>query len=190
MARGRRPAPAGIQDQKAAVRSKRSKPGQVAQVQAAAAPGPTPPAWLKSEGLMVWKRLAPMLASAKLLTAADSETFGRYCRNFARWLKMQKDLDENGETYTSESQHGTLQRVNPAFMVSDRIERQLLGAEDRFGLNPSERQRIMAARSQTGITGDLFGETTKPGARRRPNDPAASASEPAQPIESPIGLLN
>jgi P27 family predicted phage terminase small subunit len=85
---------------------------------------------------------------AKLLTIADVETFGRYCRNFARWLKLQRELDTDGETYVSESQHGTLKRANPAFIMADRLERMLLATEDRFGLNPAERQRIMAARAQ------------------------------------------
>lgn len=144
------------------------------------------PAWLKADGLKIWQRLAPALRSAKLLTPIDVETFGRYCRNFARWLKLQKVVDEEGETYESESQHGRLRRAHPAFMIADRLERQLLAAEDRFGLNPAERQRLFVARAATGTGGDLFDQA----APRRNGDPAAEPAEPAQPIASPIGLLN
>lgn len=153
----------------------------------AASGGIAPPAWLKDAGRKVWDRLAPTLRAAKLLTAADVETFGRYCRNFARWLKMQRLIDKEGEAYESESQWGKLKRVNPAFLIADRLERQLLAAEDRFGLNPAERQRIFAARAQTGVPGDLFSDKTS---ERRPDDPAAKPVDAAQPIESPIGLLN
>jgi P27 family predicted phage terminase small subunit len=55
-----------------------------------------PPAWLKTGGLVVWNRLAPRLIAQKLLFQIDAETFARYCKNFARWLDMQKRLDEMG----------------------------------------------------------------------------------------------
>lgn len=184
--RGRRPEPAGVKEQKAPVRSARRKRFRAGPL----AGGVThPPAWLKKEGLKVWERLAPTLRAAKLLTDADTETFGRYCRNFARWLKMQTAIDKEGEAYESESQWGKLKRVNPAFLISDRLERQLLAAEDRFGLNPAERQRIFAARAQTGVTGDLFSQH-EAGGGRRADDPASKPTAPAEPTESPIGLLN
>lgn len=149
----------------------------------------SPPAWLKRDrGLEVWNRIAPRLITLKLLTPTDVDTFARYCRNFARWLKLQLVLDK-GETYESESAHGKLKRAHPAFLIADRLERQLLAAEDRFGLNPAERQRLFAARSQSPdpAARDLFGDDM-PG--RRTNDPAAKPTPAAQPEESPVGLLN
>jgi P27 family predicted phage terminase small subunit len=145
------------------------------------------PPWLKKEGLDVWRRLAPRLSALKLLTFADVETFARYCRNFARWLDMNRIVDREGETYESESVHGKLKRVNPAYLIADRLERQLLAAEDRFGMNPAERQRIFAARSVHAdpATRDLFGEEGK-----REGDPAARPAEPARPAPGAIGLLN
>jgi P27 family predicted phage terminase small subunit len=184
--RGRRPQPDAVKSQKVAVRSTRNR-----RPQADSAPVSTamqPPAWLKKEGLKVWEKLAPTLRAAKLLTDADAPAFARYCRNTALWLKMRKQMDDEGEHYESESQHGKLKRVHPAFMIADRVERQLLAAEDRFGLNPAERQRIMVARAQTGVTGDLF-SADKAG-ERRPGDPAAEPAQPAKPIESPVGFLN
>lgn len=118
------------------------------------------PAWLKKDGLEVWKRLAPRLAKLKLLTPTDAETFGRYCKNFARWLKMQARLDKMGEIYEIETASGTVRRADPAFLIGDRLERQLVSAEAVFGLNPAERQRIYAARAAPGShsDGDLFGQ--------------------------------
>lgn len=200
MARGRKPEPASVKSQKAAVRSARTKPA--ADVATSVTLSLTPPAWLKSEGLAIWKRLAPVLAQAKLLSAADAATFGRYCRNFARWLKLQAQLDHEGETYETETYLNAagdgdgeerpatkLKRAHPAFAIADRLERQLLAAEDRFGLNPAERQRIFAARLQTGVSGDLFG-AVDPGSGRRHQDPAAEPTPPARPIGDPVGFLN
>lgn len=187
--RGPKPDPAAIREQKAPVRSRHApKHAATADAIPVAASG-GPPAWLKKDGLEIWKRLAPALRAAKLLSDVDAPAFGRYCRNYARWLKMQREMDKIGETYETEGQFGKMKRISPAFMIADRVERMLLAFEDRFGLNPAERQRIMAARANTGATGDMFGNAGKD-AERREGDPAAASAPAAEPIEGPIGLLN
>lgn len=143
------------------------------------------PSWLVGEGLQIWGKLSPVLAGAKLLTAADAMTFARYCRNFGDWIKHRKLLDKEGPTYSVQTASGVVHRARPEFLMADRLERQLLAAEDRFGLNPAERQRIFAARSASGVVGDLFADQP-----RREGDAAASAAEPARPMAGPIGLLN
>lgn len=147
--------------------------------------GVVPPPWLKGDGLGIWQRRAPHLVAMRLLTQTDAEAFGRYCRNFARWLNMQKAMDDVGETYVTESQHGTMRRLTPEFMASDRLERLLAAAEDRFGLNPAERQRIMAQRANANL-GDLFGAPQP--AAKAPAQPAAKDAPPAK-TTSPIGVL-
>lgn len=190
MPRGPKPQPAAVREQKEAVRSPHRPRPALPEATLASGAGVLPPKWLKGEGLKIFERRAPSLRAAKLLTEADVETFARYCRNFARWLKMQKEIDKEGEAYESESQWGKLKRVNPAFLIADRLERQLLAAEDRFGLNPAERQRIMIARANTGVSGDLFGAPTAAPSAKRPDDPAAEPMQPAEPAESPVGFLN
>lgn len=184
--RGRKPKPEAVKAQRAPVRSKRQPKAQ-ADSATVEIGGLRAPDWLEAEALAEWMRLAPTLQGAKLLTATDATAFARYCRNLARWLKMQKALDADGEIYTVTTQSGTVHRPRPEFMIADRLERQLLAAEDRFGLNPAERQRIMAARAQTGVSGDLFDQ---PQAAKREGDPATPAARPAQPLGSPIGMLN
>jgi phage terminase small subunit len=80
-----------------------------------------------------------------------------------------------------------VRRAHPAFIVADRLERQLLAAEDRFGLNPAERQRLYAARSASPdpATRDLFTDDKK-----REGDPAARAAEAAKPATGAVGFLN
>lgn len=187
MTRGPKPDPAAVREQKEPIRSphrQRTAAPEISTPQG----GLQPPAWLKKEGLKIWNRLAPTLRAAKLLTQADVETFGRYCRNFARWLKMQKEVDKEGEAYESESQWGKLKRVNPSFLIADRIERQLLAMEDRFGLNPAERQRIFIARA-AGAPADLF-TPAQAIAGKRPDDAAAQPTAPAEPEQGPVGFLN
>jgi phage terminase small subunit len=100
---GPKPQSAAEREQKEPVRSKQRKQ-QAAPEVALPAGGLQPPAWLKKDGLRIWERLAPPLRAAKLLAQTDVDAFARYCRNFARWVKMQKEIDNKGEAYESESQ--------------------------------------------------------------------------------------
>lgn len=181
MRRGPKPAPAAIREAKGNPGKRRAAPD--AAVTLAATSGVAPPDWLKGEALKVWNRLAPNVARLKLLTPVDAEAFGRYCRNLARWLRMQDLLDQEGETYESESQHGKLKRAHPAFLIGDRLARLLEAQEAVFGLNPAERQRIFASRTMTpDPAGDLFG-------RREAEAATPAAPLPAKPA-GPVGLLN
>lgn len=179
---GRKPDPAAVKVAKG--NPSRRRIGADPVIDTAQTGGVSPPAWLKKDALAVWARLAPNVARLKLLTPVDAESFARYCRNLARWLKMQDVLDNEGETYESVSAHGTLKRAHPAFLIGDRLARLLEAQESVFGLNPAERQRIFAARSMTpDPAGDLFG------ARRE--EPSKDTPAPEAPkANGPVGLLN
>jgi len=182
----------GPKPQPAVVKEAKGNPGHrpigadAAPAEAATA-GVTPPTWLKSGGLEVWKRLAPRLIAQRLLSQIDAETFARYCRNFSRWHKMQAIVDKNKEFYESESAHGKLWRIHPAFSIAERLEKNLMAAEDRFGLNPAERQRIFAARAQAGANPDLF--NARPGTPSPLDAPRGDDAEQSK-AKSAIGLLN
>ena len=186
MARGPKPAPEFVRQAKAPVRSARTKPAQATGKEAITS-GAVAPDWLTGEGLEIWNRLAPTLSSAKLLSTVDVNAFGRYCRNFARWLQMQTVLDgEGGMIYTVSTASGDVHRPRPEFLIADRLERQLVPAEDRFGLNPAERQRIMAARSANmGIAGDLFAQ-----AERKPADKTVAMPTLDRSKADVVGFLN
>ena len=177
--RGPKPEPAAVKEAKGNPGRRKVGADPVAVESAGSV---SPPVWLKDDALVVWKRLAPRLIALKLLSATDVETFGRYCRNFARWLKMQKRLDEESEIYEIETASGIVRRADPAFAVSDRLERQLVVAEALFGLNPAERQRIFAARASTPPPGDLF-------AGQQPSAPASVANQSNAKPGSPVGFL-
>lgn len=185
MARGPKPQAAAVKAQKSPVRSERKPKVAPSGETVTVADGKgAAPAWLTGEGLAIWKRMAPGLRSARLLQAPDELAFARYCRNFAAWLKLRKALDKDGFTYdASTTTGGTLRRADPNFLIADRLERQLLAVEDRFGLNPAERQRLIAARAQHG-TGGLFDAP--------PERPAGATppAEPAKAMDAPTGFLN
>jgi P27 family predicted phage terminase small subunit len=176
-----------VKDQKAPVRSKHTKRAGIVDSQGQSG-AVSVPSWLVKDGLAIWNKLAPRLVAMKLLTEADAPAFARYCKHYARWLKLQRRLDKDGDIYEIVTASGTVRRADPAFTMADRLDRMMLALEDRFGLNPAERQRIFAARANTGTAGDLFGSQSKD-ADRRSDDPATPATPAAEKIEGPIGLL-
>ncbi|MEQ1901877.1 MAG: phage terminase small subunit P27 family [Devosia sp.] len=178
--RGPKPEPAAVKEMKGNPGNRRIGKAPVEDLEAKSF---VPPAWLKDEGLAIWKKLAPMLVQMRILTRIDAWTFARYCRNFARWLEMNKRLDDVGEIYEIETDSGTVRRSDPSFIMADRLERQLIAAEANFGLNPAERQRLFAARAALGAQGTLF--DTPAGKGEAPTAPA-----PAVSGSSPVGLLN
>lgn len=151
--------------------------------QAAPAAPIQPPEWLNADGLEVWNRLVPRLVVMKILQGIDADAFARYCQNFGRWVKLQRRLDAEGETYTSESPHGSYVRANPAFMIADRLDRALQRDEANFALNPADRQRLFAARAAAAGAGgaDLFGNSGGVGGDAVP-------ARPDRP-KSPVGYL-
>ena len=182
--RGRKPMPAAVRDQVQPVRSRRKTPAPPP-TESVLVAGVAPPKSVTGKALELWNALAPNLVLAKLLTTHDVPAFARYCRLSARWEQAEKTLDDEGLTYESESQHGKLKRAHPAAMLSMRYSRELLSLETQFGLLPAERQRIMAARAQTGVTGDLFAQAPK----ADPKEPPAPTPTVRAP-SSPVGLLN
>ncbi len=142
------------------------------------------PSWLPEEAKRIWNQLAPELERAQLLKRPDALTFARYCKNFSLWLAAAEKLETEELVVTTSSEHVTMDRINKNLQVMLLIEKRLEALEDRFGLNPAERQKIMLQRAQgAGLgTGELpFDQPANP--------VRASLAKPAAP-SSPVGFLN
>lgn len=154
-----------------------------------AVPTIQPPDWLNADGLVVWNRLAPRLATMRILQLLDSDTFARYCYDFGRWVKLNRRIEGEGETYVVTSNHGTYNRAHPMLVVVDRIERRLEAYESNFALNPADRQRLFAARAAAAGAGsgaagaDLFDRSEGVGGE-------GDKSSPPSDKASPVGFLN
>lgn len=177
---GRRPDPAGLQELKGNP-GKRRKAAALPPAQAGTI---APPAKLTGASRDVWERLAPELVRMNFLRQTDAQAFARWCDAVVRYWKVSEELRKTGETYTSTSAHGELQRINPLFVVEERLAKRLESLEDRFGLNPAARQTIMLRLSQT--------QPQLPLALPK-GEGAGEAAEAAREMEvapSPIGILS
>lgn len=137
------------------------------------------PAWLNDGGRAVWQTLYPTLRRTNFIKSQDFLALARYCDHFARWLKLREKVDAQGETYETESKHGKLQRINPDLNAMLRIEGSMLALEDRFGLAPATRLKILKdlAAANGSLPFDDLPEQRKPAAAQQ------------QRTASPIGLL-
>ena len=157
MPRGPKPAPADVQRLRGNPGKRVLAAGQPIgdddddyQVEGSAPAFADPPSWLTEGGLGVWQRLAPSLSLQNLLKPLDELTFARYCQMFARWIEANEALNTQSLVVETRSAHVTMDRVNKYLHVQLMLEQRLLNLEDRFGLNPAERQRIIMQRSASG----------------------------------------
>lgn len=175
----------------ASIKEARGNPGRrpiVAETTPADDARAAAPEWLDEPARAIWTRLAPELTRLRLLGRPDELAFGRYCETFARWLALIEHVREVGEVYEITTDSGTVRRPNPEVIIADRLENRLVALEDRFGLNPSERQRIYVQRAAANLTpGDLFG-TRK--AADAPSPKSGEAKPAAKALPGPIGALH
>ena len=138
------------------------------------------PAELEQDAQRIWQKLAPELTRLRFLRETDRGAFARYCEHLAKWWQLTKALRTEGETYLAVSEHNPdgLMRVNPKFLIRERIEKRLEALEDRFGLSPAARQQILQR-----LAGGL--PPPPPGGMFDQPEPPATPAAPA----SPVGLL-
>jgi P27 family predicted phage terminase small subunit len=196
MARGRKKTPAAIAAAKGNPSRRPVVPDPAASATSASKPGAVqriaPPSFLEGDALKVWHLTAPVLQGLKLLTDADVNEFGRYCEQFARWIRAARQVKEEGETYTVESNHGKYIRDHPAVRRMNQLEIILLRIEDRFGMNPAERQRIFAARAAGAPTGAADGLPLEGGRTNSALDQIGNNEDQPEgrPPGGSVGLLN
>jgi len=116
---------------------------------------PYAPRWLSEEAKAEWRRIAPLLLEAGLLTEADYTALALYCQAYARWRKAEEKLAEQGEIL--ESARGGLYQ-NPWLAVANRAWDQIRKSLAEFGMTPSSRLRVAVAREPEKSLAELLFE--------------------------------
>ena len=130
-----------------AVRGERADRLPKAEVQPGALPI-TPPAWLSTEALEHWHRLADDLTAKRVLTAWDTEQFAQLCDALARRARAATELDREGEVITSPvfDRNGVQTGERPARSLWFDVWKQAGDTATKlsalFGLTPSDRARL------------------------------------------------
>lgn len=100
---------------------------------------PECPKWLTGIAEEEWKRVAPALHAAGLLTGLDLSALEGYCACYAKWRQAEQQLAEEGLTITTPN--GSTQ-IHPCQSISNQAQKLLLSWVKAFGLSPDSRGRM------------------------------------------------
>lgn len=100
---------------------------------------PRCPKWLPDRAKEEWKRVAPALHAAGLLTGLDLCALESYCLTYAKWREAEQRLAEEGLTILTPN--GCLQ-AHPCQSASNQAQKLLLSWVKAFGLSPDSRGRM------------------------------------------------
>lgn len=152
----------------------------------------TAPADLDEDARLIWDEIAPELIRLKFLRLTDVPAFKRYCMRLAQFWKNATALKAMDTVYQTETPHGKMYRSHPLFMQQLLIEKRLVDFEDRFGLNPIARQRIVLnAASRAPMLPGLDRPTRSQGKDGSADaGPGAETAPAATPQARAIGFLN
>ena len=100
---------------------------------------PRCPAHLSDVARREWRRLAPVLHEAGILTVADRAALAAYCQSYARWVEAEEQLQKTPALLKAPS--GYVQQ-SPWLSVSNK-QLELMGRYmSELGLTPSARTRL------------------------------------------------
>ena len=113
---------------------------------------PKCPAWLSVEAKREWKRICPFLEKAGLLTQVDRAALAGYCQSYANWQNAEKHIAEEGSTFETPNGY---QQQTPWVSIAQTNLKNMLKFCTEFGLTPSSRSRIAAAKADEDSEDDM-----------------------------------
>lgn len=115
---------------------------------------PRPPKHLNATERKVWKRVAPTLVAAELLTANDLGTFESYVVIYARALDSEAVVARDGRTI--ETPQGM--KRHPELMTAERARADMRKYEKLFGMSPADRAGLRLPPSKPAVKNDPWDE--------------------------------
>jgi P27 family predicted phage terminase small subunit len=102
---------------------------------------PEPPSWLSEYATAHWRRIAPGLWEAGLLTVLDETMLAVLCTAYGRWHEAEELLAEEELVVPGSNKNRV---VNPLLRVAVEAARDVCTYGREFGLTPSSRVRLRA----------------------------------------------
>lgn len=112
---------------------------------------PEPPSELSKRAQAEWHRLAPQLATLRILTALDRAALAAYCAAYALWAEAIEAVGQYGAMVKSPTGYPM---QSPYIGMANRQAEIMLRIASEFGFTPASRARIVARQTQEP---DLFG---------------------------------
>jgi P27 family predicted phage terminase small subunit len=100
----------------------------------------TAPTWMNDQAKKEWRRVIKLIIEEeKELEEKDFKTLETYCVNYAKWLKCEEIMDQEGLTF--ETPNGYIQQ-RPEVSIGNKAQERLLAAAKELGLTPAARARM------------------------------------------------
>lgn len=144
-----------------------------------------PPSFLTGAARRMWDAASPIMIRLNLLQSPDAIAFARYCQWLDRYVTLEKTTRKKKPVEVTKSREVTMERVGKTFTVLTVIDKRLMDYEDRFGMNPRERQAILA-KLATGASAPP--QQAQPPTAPGESVPAPVALPPGQG-RGPVGFL-
>lgn len=116
--------------------------------------GLTCPRWLPAEARKEWRRVAKLLVSQRVATAADRAALAAYCVSYARWQQAEDELTRGGlsqEIPVTNKKGGVVgmkQIARPEVMIAQQYQRLMMAAATKLGMDPSSRSKVSVVKEE------------------------------------------
>ena len=100
---------------------------------------PRCPSHLNDHAKRVWRRVAPLLYEAGLLTLIDQDVLAAYCIEVGRSIEAEEILRETSNVIRNTNNNLV---VNPWVRIGDRAREAYTRLAVEFGMSPSSRSRV------------------------------------------------
>lgn len=98
------------------------------------------PVSLGTIGKKEWKRMTEIINKENIdFTDKDLAMLEVYCKNYEKWIKAEKFLDEHGISYICSTGYPS---QYPEVTVSNNAQKQMMSAMRELGFSPASRSKI------------------------------------------------
>lgn len=112
---------------------------------------PLAPDWLSEKARAYWDMIGDVLLNMKLVTVGDGPALMMLCDVLAEWAEARAYVLENGSTYTTESESGSIMhRAFPQVAIASDAWRRAMAMLTQFGLTPASRSKVSALGGEDG----------------------------------------
>jgi len=131
---------------------------------------PRPPKFLSDEAKREWKRTAPKLFRARLLTELDVPAFTLYCVAWGGFVEAQEKLQFHGKVVIGP---GGFPDFSPFVALANKAIEQSLRLMVEFGMTPSSRGRVSSVGTVLVDPNNRFARFFEDRSESNPHNPAS-----------------
>ncbi len=107
---------------------------------------PSPPDFLSKEALAEWRRVAPQLHDAGVITTLDRAALAAYCQAYGRWKQAESALaamasSDSHQALTVQTSNGTT-IPNPLVGIANKAKADAMRHAAELGMTPAARSRV------------------------------------------------